>query len=471
MGAQYPAPGWDRVPPCNIEAEMSALGCMLQSREAMDHAAEKLTPESFYDPAHRMIFSVMRDLYQAGEVVDPVTVANKLDGAGKLDAVGGAVYLAKLDDSVPTTAHANSYFKIVSDKAVLRDLISTSTEIVRKCYEEDGEVEELLDGAETSIFDIAEKRIKESYVAIRGVVTGVVDKIEKLCDDKHHTTGVPSGFEALDQLTSGFQNSDLVVVASRPSMGKTSLALCIAEYVAVVKRMGVAIFSLETSADQLAQRMLCSRASHGREVPIDSHKVRRGFVGKGDWPDIIAAAGQLSEAPIYINDAAGLNVLQLRAISRRLKSTNDVRLVIVDYLQLLHPTSRRYENRQQEISDMSRSLKALARELDIPVIVLSQLNREVETREDKRPQLSDLRESGAIEQDADVVLLLVRPEYYDPNKRPGVAELILAKQRNGPVGRIELAFLKECTRFEPLAREGGAADGMDGFSEFEEEQP
>jgi replicative DNA helicase len=463
MGAQYPAPGGDRVPPCNIEAEMSALGCMLQSREAMDHAAEKLTPESFYDPAHRTIFSVMRDLYQAGEVVDPVTVANKLDGAGKLDAVGGAVYLAKLDDSVPTTAHANSYFKIVSDKAVLRDLISTSFIHFSVCYEEDGEVDELLDGAETSIFDIAEKKMKESFVAIRSVVTGVVNKIESLSQNKHYVTGVPTGFYDLNRITSGFQNSDLIVLASRPSMGKTALALNIAEHIAVEHKMPVAVFSLETSADQLAQRILCSRAG------MDNQRVRRGFIKKSEWPEIIEAAGDLTEAPIYINDTPALTVLQLRAISRRLKSTNDVRLVIVDYLQLLRGTSKRYENRQQEISDMSRSLKALARELDIPVLVLSQLNREVESREDKRPQLSDLRESGAIEQDADVVLLLSRPDYYDENDRPGVAVLNVAKQRNGPVDKVELVFLKECTRFESVAGADGKQSGDDEFAKFQDE--
>lgn len=451
----------ERVPPCNIEAEMSALGCMLQSREAMDLAAERLIPESFYDPVHRMIFSVMRDLYQAGDVVDPVTVANKLDRAGKLDAVGGAVYLAKLDDSVPTTAHADSYLKIVSDKAVLRDLITTSTEIVRKCYEEDGEVDELLDGAETSIFDIAEKKIKESFVAMRGVVNGVVETIEKLALNKHYVTGVPTGFYDLDRITSGLQNSDLVVLASRPSMGKTTLALNIAEHVAVEHKLPVAIFSLETSAEQVAQRMLCSRAG------IDNQRVRRGFIKKTEWPEIIDAAGELTEAPIYINDTPALGVLQLRAISRRLKSVNDIRLVIVDYLQLLRAVSKRYENRQQEISDMSRSLKALARELNIPVLVLSQLNREVESREDKRPQLSDLRESGAIEQDADVVMLLVRPEYYKENDRPGMAEVNVAKQRNGPVGKAELVFLKECTRFEPLSTEKTTPDGLDGFDESE----
>jgi len=380
----------DRVPPCNIEAEMSALGCMLLSREAMDLAAEKLNPESFYEPAHRTIFSVMLNLYEAGEVVDPVTVANRLDNLGKLDAVGGAVYLTKLDDSVPTTAHADSYFRIVSGKAVLRNLIQTATEIVKKCYEAEEEADELLDMAETSIFDIAEKRVAMSFTEARTTLTGVVDKIEKLSEKKHYVTGVPSGFPDLDELTSGFQNSELVVLASRPSMGKTALALSIAEHIAVdldeSEKIPVAIFSLETSADQLVQRMLCSRAR------IDSQRVRKGYIKKTEWPDIIEAAGELTQAPIFINDMPALSVLQLRAIARRLKSTYGIKLVIVDYLQLLRSSGKRYENRQQEISDMSRSLKALARELDIPVLVMSQLNRDVENRPNKRPQLSDLRE-------------------------------------------------------------------------------
>jgi replicative DNA helicase len=430
-----------------MEAEMSALGCMLLDREALDLAAEKMSPDCFYDPGHRAIFSGMLELYKGGKVVDLVTVADKLESLGKLDGVGGAVYLTKLADSVPTTAHAESYFRIISDKAVLRNLITTATDIVKSCYEEEGEVDELLDTVETSIFDIAEKRVKVSFTPVRSTVTEVVEKIEKLYDHKRYVTGVPTGFDDLNEITSGFQNSELVVLASRPSMGKTALALRIAEHVALNAGMPVALFSLETSASQVVQRMLCSRAA------VDSQRVRKGLIRKKEWPEIIRAAGELTEAPIYINDIPGLNVLQLRAVARRLKSTYDVRLVIVDYLQLLRGTAKKYENRQQEISDMSRALKALARELEVPVLVLSQLNREVENRPNKRPQLSDLRESGAIEQDADVVLLLVRQDYYDENVKPGIADLIVAKQRNGPVGAVELLFLKEYTRFEPLSTE------------------
>ncbi len=453
----------DRVPPHNVEAEMSALGCMLLSREAMDLAAEKISPESFYELGHQTIFSAMLELYKSGQVVDLVTVADKLDRLGRLDTIGGAVYLAKLAESVPTTAHAESYFRIVSSKAVLRNLISTATDIVKKCYEAEQEAEELLDMAETSIFDVAEKGVKDSFTPVKKTIAGVVDKMEKLYDHKRHCTGVPTGFDDLNELTSGFQNSDLVVLASRPSMGKTALALRIAEHVAIREKMPVAIFSLETSADQLVQRLLCSRAK------VDNQRVRKGFIKKGEWPEIIQAAGLLTEAPIYVNDMPALSVLQVRAIARRLKSTYDVKLVILDYLQLLRGTAKRYENRQQEISDMSRALKALARELDIPVLVLSQLNREVENRPNKRPQLSDLRESGAIEQDADVVLLLVRPDYYDPDDRPGIAELIVAKQRNGPVGKVELIFEHSYTRFEPLSRqeEPGYEEGRE-VSEDEE---
>jgi len=456
----------DGIPPRNVEAEMSALGCMLLDREALDLAVEKISPECFYELAHRTIFNAILELYKGGQIVDLVTAADKLESQGKLDAVGGAVYLTKLADSVPTTAHAGAYFRIVSDKAIVRDLITTATDIVKRCYEQEGEVDELLDSAETSIFDIAEKSVKVSFSPIGSVTKGVVDKVERLSEHKRYVTGVPTGFPDLDRLTSGFQNSELVVLASRPSMGKTALALNIAEYVGLDvsdgRKMPVAIFSLETSANQLVQRMLCSRAA------VDSQRVRRGFIKRSEWPEIIQAAGELTEAPIYINDAPALSVLQLRAIARRLKSTYDVKLVIVDYLQLLRGATKRYESRQQEISDMSRSLKALARELDVPVLLLSQLNREVENRPNKRPQLSDLRESGAIEQDADVVLLLVRPDYYDPDHRPGVAELIVAKQRNGPVGKIDLVFLKEYTRFEPISGEVAAADEDEEFSEEEE---
>lgn len=453
----------ERVPPRNIEAEMSALGCMLLTWEAMDLAAEKLSEDSFYEPAHRTIFSVMLDLYKGGRVVDLITVADKLDALGKLDAIGGSVYLTKLADSVPTVAHADAHFKIVWDKAVLRSLIVAASDVIKKCLDQEGEVDELLDGAETSIFQIAEKGLRDSFTHIRNPIGEVVKKIEKLSEDRHYVTGVPTGFPELDELTSGFQNSDLIVFASRPSMGKTALALNIAEHIGLEKKMPVAIFSLETSADQLAQRMLCSRAG------IDSQRARKGLIKRSEWPDIIRAAGELSEAPIFVNDTPALNVLQVRAIARRLKSSHDIRLVIVDYLQLLAGATRRYENRQQEISEMSRSLKALARELDIPVLVLSQLNRDVESRPDKRPQLSDLRESGAIEQDADIVLLLVRPDYYNKDDRPGIAELIVAKQRNGPVGEVEMVFLKEFTRFEPLSREAAAVadEEEEGVSEQE----
>lgn len=446
---------------------MSALGCMLLDREALDLAAEKLSPECFYELAHQTVFSAIMDLYKGGQVVDLVTVAGKLESLGKLDPVGGAVYLTKLADSVPTTHHAASYFKIVSEKAVLRNLITTATDIVQSCYEEQEQVDELLDSAETRIFDIAEKRIRVSFTPITTAINAVIEKMEKLSEDKRFVTGVPTGFADLDAITSGFQNSDLVVLASRPSMGKTALALGIADHVAIGaknrKKMPVALFSLETSANQLVQRMICSRAA------VDSQRARRGFIKKSEWDDVNKAAGELYDAPIYVNDMPALNVLQLRAIARRLKSTYDIRLVVVDYLQLLRGIAKRYDNRQQEISDMSRSLKALARELDLPVLVLSQLNREVENRPNKRPQLSDLRESGAIEQDADVVLLLVRPDYYDKNDRPGIADLIVAKQRNGPVGEVQLSFIKEWTRFESISAEEEMPPGGGGELSEEEE--
>ena len=440
----------DKVPPQNIEAEMSALGSMMLDREAMDRVAEELTPETLYHPPHQTIFSSMLELYNQNQPVDLVTMTNHLRNQGKLDSVGGAVYLSQLIDCVPTTAHIGSYIKIISDKAATRNIITTASDIIKLCYEQQHDVDVLLDDVETRVFDISNKRIGQSFSAIQAYVNKVVDHIEKLCDDKHYVTGIPSGFYDLDELTSGFQKSDMIVLASRPSMGKTSLAMSILEHIAMDNKIPGAIFSLEMSTEQLVQRMLCSRAR------VNAQAVRKGMFKKTEWPNIIHAAGELSGTPIYINDTPGLNALQLRAIARRLKTAYDVQFIAIDYLQLMQGVKKYYDSRQQEISDISRCIKALARELNIPILVLSQLNREVENRPGRKPQLSDLRESGAIEQDADLVMLLVRQEYYDENNRPGEADLIIAKQRNGPIGDMRLAFRKEYTRFEDLSQEATA---------------
>lgn len=436
----------DKVPPHDVDAEMAALGCALLEREALDKTAEHLTPEMFYQRPHQTICRVLLDLYERRMDVDFNTVAERLRAMSALEEVGGAIYLTDLIDRVATTAHVDSYIRIIRGKYLLRTLIKASTEVVRRCYASAEDPEDLLDEAERAVFAIAEKKVAESFREMKPLVQGAVDKIERMHEDQHYVTGVPSGFHDLDELTSGFQDSEMIVIAARPSIGKTALALQIAEQCAVKWKLPVAVFSLEMSAEQLTQRLLCVRAK------MNLHDVRRGIFNPDKWQDIVSAANDLTVAPIYVNDTPGLTPLQLRAIARRLKATYDVRLIIVDYLQLMSVGTRRPENRQQEISEISRLLKSLARELNVPVIVCSQLRREAETRQDRRPQLADLRESGAIEQDADVVMLLARPEFYDPTDRPGIAFVNLAKQRNGPTGEVQLAFLKEYTRFEPLRR-------------------
>jgi replicative DNA helicase len=444
----------DKVPPHDLDAEMAALGCALMDREALDKLGEHLQPEMFYHRPHQTICRTLLDLYERRMDVDFNTVAERLRALNALDEAGGAIYLTDLIDRVATTAHVDSYIRIIRGKYLLRSLITTSTEVVSQCYTSAEDPEDILDEAEKAVFDIAEKKVAESFRQMKSLVTGAVDTLEHLYEDKHYVTGVPSGFHDLDELTNGFQASDMVVIAARPSIGKTALALGIAEHCAVDRRIPVAVFSLEMSAEQLTQRLLCSRAR------LNAQEARRGFFKKDRWPDITRAANDLTVAPIYVNDTPALTPLQTRAIARRLKATHDVGLVIVDYLQLMSAGMRRSDNRQQEISEISRSLKGLARELRVPVIVCSQLNREVEQRPGRRPQLSDLRESGAIEQDADVVMLLSRPEFYDPNDQPGQATVILAKQRNGPTGEVSLAFQKEYTRFEPLVPAYRAGDAF-----------
>ena len=438
---------------------MSLLGSILMNKIVLDKAAEKLTSEMFYNISHQTIFRAILDLYEHSTVVDIVTLTDKLRSLGQLEAIGGAIYLTDLVDSVSTTAHTDSWIKVIADKHTLRSLINAATDIVQHCYDKAEDADELLDQAEKKIFDIADKKITESFKPVKSLLPPVVDKIEKLHEDKHYVSGIPSGFHDLDELTSGFQNSDMIVVAARPSIGKTSLATRMMEEIAIVNNLPVAFFSLEMSCEQLTQRMLCSRAK------LNSQAVRRGIFAKEKWRNITRAASDLTKAPIYLNDTPGINALQLRAIARRLKSTHDIRMIFVDYIQLMSGASRRYDSRQQEISEISRSIKSLARELDIPIMVLSQLNRDVENRPGRRPQLSDLRESGAIEQDADVVMLLMREEFYDPDKKPGLAEIIIAKQRNGPTGEIGVTFLSDFARFEPGSDETVPEDIPEGIEE------
>jgi replicative DNA helicase len=437
----------ERLPPQNLEAEQAVLGAMLLEEDAIAKAGELLEESSFYKDAHRKLFAVLIALYKANVAVDLVTVTDELKKRNLLEEVGGASYLATLTSLVPTAANAEHYCRIVKQKFILRSLIRSTTQIATECYEGASDPDLLLDKAEALIFDIASKKLKRDAVAMKDIIKSSIEMIDALYQRKGMITGLPTGFIDLDHQLAGLQPAELIVVAGRPAMGKSSFALCIAEHVALTQKMGTAIFSLEMSKEHLVQRMLCAHAR------INAHHVRSGMLSTSDWPNLTKAAGKLSEAPIYVDDSPSLSVLELRAKARRLKSRHDVGLVIVDYLQLMEESSYA-DNRQQEISVISRSLKALARELGVPVIAVSQLSRAPERRESFRPRLSDLRESGAIEQDADVVLLLFREDYYttptDENK--GVAEVLVAKQRNGPTGTVKLAFIKEYTRFETLAQ-------------------
>jgi replicative DNA helicase len=435
-----------KLPPQNIEAEQSVLGGILIENEAINKVIEILTPEDFYRDAHRKIFEALIILSERDEPADLITLTDELQKRKQLDSIGGASYLASLIDSVPTAANIEYYAKIVKEKAVVRNLISTSTEIITRSYEYLEDVESLLDEAEQEIFKISGARVKPSFYPIREVVKGSFKTLERLYEKKDLVTGVPSGFKELDRMTAGFQPSDLIIIAGRPSMGKTAFCLSVAQYAAIQKKIPIAIFSLEMSKEQLGIRMLCS------EAYVEGTRLRTGFLNESDWPKLTIAAGSLSESPIYIDDTAALTALELRAKTRRLRAEHDLGMVIIDYLQLMKGRAR-VESRQQEISEISRSLKALAKELNIPVIAVSQLSRKTEERTGNRPQLSDLRESGAIEQDADLILFIYRDEVYNrspENPNRGKAELIIGKQRNGPIGQIELAFLDKFTTFKEL---------------------
>jgi replicative DNA helicase len=435
-----------KLPPQHIEAEQSILGGILIENEAINRVTEILDADDFYRDTHRKIFNALINLSERDEPADLITLTNELRKIDQLDSIGGASYLASLIDSVPTAANIQYYARIVKEKAILRKLIQTSTEIITQSYEDRGDVEGFLDEAERAIFDISEKRVRPSFYPIREIVKESFVTIEKLFKKKEAVTGVPSGFKELDRMTAGFQPSDLIIIAGRPSMGKTAFCLDVVEYAAIYNKIPAAIFSLEMSKEQLVIRMLCSQAH------VEGTRLRTGYLNESDWPKLTIAAGSLSESPIYIDDTAALSVLELRAKARRLKSDHGLGMVIVDYLQLMKGRSR-VESRQQEISEISRSLKALAKELNIPVIAVSQLSRKTEERTGNRPQLSDLRESGAIEQDADLILFIYRDEVYnrsEDNPNRGKAEVIIGKQRNGPIGKIDLAFLDKFTTFKDL---------------------
>lgn len=434
-----------KVPPQNIDAEKSVLGSMLIDEEAIGSAVEILDEQWFYDEAHRRIYRGIIDLYNARKNVDLITLTDKLRDENVLESSGGAAYLSEIIDFVPTSANVVHYAQIVKEKGILRQLIRNSTQIINESYAPKSAIEEVVDNAERLIFEIADMKQTQNASHIKDIVKTSISKIEHLYHRKESITGVPSGFVDIDKMTSGLQPSDLIIVAARPSMGKTAFAITMAENVGVNHEGGVAIFSLEMSKEQLVQRMLCSQAR------VDAQKVRGGFLPSSDWPKLTKAAGQLSNAKIFIDDTPAITVMELRAKARRLKANYDINMIVLDYIQLMRGHSKS-ESRQQEISEISRALKALARELNVPIIALSQLSRAVESRQDHRPQLSDLRESGAIEQDADVVFLLMREEYYNPTEENrNKAEIIIAKQRNGPVGSVELTFMKEFVRFENLA--------------------
>ncbi|HCL89902.1 MAG TPA: replicative DNA helicase [Candidatus Atribacteria bacterium] len=435
-----------RNPPQNISAEQAALGSMLLQEEAILHGVDILRPEDFYKKSHQIIFRCILELFEKSKGVDLVTLTEELNRINLLEEIGGVTYLTNLINSVPTAANIEHYVKIIEEKSILRNLISNATKIISMGYEEKEDAKILLDKAEHLIFEVSERNLGQSFVPIKEILQDSFEKIENLYHRDEFITGVPSGFDEFDDITTGFQPSELIVIAGRPGMGKTAFCMSIAQYVAVSKNIPVALFSLEMSKSQLVQRMLCS------EARVDAHNLRKGRLAESDWPTLSMAAGRLASAPIFIDDTAGITCLEIKAKARRLKAQHNLGLVMIDYLQLIS-SSGRVENRQQEISEISRSLKGLARELNVPVIAVSQLSRAVEQRIERRPRLSDLRESGAIEQDADLVVFLYREEYYkQKTDRKGIAEVIISKQRNGPTGQVDLAFIKEYAKFENLSR-------------------
>ena len=436
-----------KVPPHDLEAEQAIIGSMLTDRDAVISAIEVLKEEDFYREDNRAIYQAILNLYNRAEPVDIITVKAELESMGKFEQVGGLEYLAELPEKVPTTANAIKYIKIVEEKSTLRRLIKTANEIIELGYDPSEEVEDIMEGAEKKIFNIMQEKNQKGYAPIKDVLVESFTKLEELYNRKQHITGVPSGFVELDYRTAGFHGSELILIAARPAMGKTAFALNIATNAALKANVPVAMFSLEMSKEQLVNRILCS------EAMVDSNKVRTGKLEEEDWTKLASAIGPLSEAEIYIDDTPGINITEIRAKCRKLKLEKNIGLVVIDYLQLIQGSGKRNGSREQEISEISRSLKILAKELNVPVIALSQLSRAPEQRPDHRPMLSDLRESGAIEQDADIVMFLYRDDYYNKeSEKKDIAEVILAKHRGGSTGTVELLWLGSYTKFVNLER-------------------
>ena len=442
-------PTLERALPHNIDAERSLLGAVLINNENYYRVIELLRPEDFYLDSHRTILKHMVGLVERARAIDLVTLQEELVRASQLESVGGIGYLASLLDGIPHLINIEHYIEIIREKALLRQMVNATNKIMAECFDQAAPAEEILDRAEKALFDLSEKRMKTGFISVGEMEASATRLLEKLYNDREMITGVASGYVDLDRMTSGLQRSDLVILAARPSMGKTAFCLNIAQHVAVKNGGKVGIFSLEMSKEQLLMRLLCA------ESMVDAHKVRTGYLGRDDFAKLIESLGDVTRSPIFIDDSSSLTVMEMRAKCRRLKAEHGLDLVIVDYLQLMSGYGK-VENRVQEISGISRGLKALAKELEVPVIALSQLSRAPEQRQgDHRPQLSDLRESGSIEQDADVVMFIYREEVYKPDdENMGKAELIIAKQRNGPIGIVKLAFLKQYTKFENLF-EGG----------------
>ena len=431
-----------KVPPHDVEAEQAVLGSMLTDNDAVISAIEVLKEEDFYRTDNKSIYEAIMNLYNRAEPIDIITVKAELESLGKIEQVGGVKYLASLPDKVPTTANAMKYIKIVEEKSTLRNLIKTANEIIELGYDPTEDVSDIMEGAEKKIFNIMQNNDKKSYAPIKDILVESFTQLEELYNRKQHITGVPSGFIELDYKTAGFHGSDLVLIAARPAMGKSAFALNIATNAAVRANVPVVIFSLEMSKEQMVNRILCS------EAMVDSNKVRTGKLEEDDWAKLAGSIGPLSDAEIYIDDTPGISVAEIRAKCRKLKIEKHIGMVLIDYLQLVQGSNKRNGSREQEISEISRSLKILAKELNVPVIALSQLSRAVEQRPDHRPMLSDLRESGAIEQDADIVIFLYRDDYYNKDsEKKDIAEVIIAKHRGGSLGTVELLWLGSYTKF------------------------
>lgn len=435
----------NKVPPQNIDAEQSVLGAMLLDKEAIYKVIETLQPEDFYRDSHKLIYQGILSLVDNNNPVDMVTLSEELRQNGTLDQAGGVSYIASLPGLVPTAANVEHYASIVEEKSLLRAVIQLTNKVSSMGYEGSEDVHGLLNQLEQSISEVSNRRQSEYITAINDILLKTFEQIENIQKNKGQLTGISTGFIDLDKLTCGLQKSDLIILAARPSMGKTTFGLMLAVNAAVRCKTPVAVFSLEMSKEQLVQRMLCA------EAMVDQHKMRTGFLQPEDWAKLTEVAGYMAEAPVYIDDSAAISVRELRSKARRLKNDKGLGLIVIDYMQLMQG-NRRTENRQQEIADISRSLKALAKELEVPVLALSQLSRAVESRQNKKPIMSDLRESGSIEQDADIVMFIYREDYYNPEtENKGIAEIIISKQRNGPVGTIRLGFFKEFTKFVNLA--------------------